>query len=257
MNSLNTQKVNDIINKYNQGLSLKEDVKIWYDNNIGVRKSNLPFILNEQELNEWEKCKLDVHYFAENYCKIQTGNGIVQIKLRDYQKDILDLFKNKHCILNSSRQMGKTVSTSISILHFTLFSDDKNVVIITNKGKTSEEVLSKIKGIYLQLPFFLQSGVSYWNISNILFENGCNIKTIKRKLPSDYNISDIDYLYMDEFSHIHTTILDYYWTIIKKLVSDNKCKIIITSTPNGNNLFHELVSKSELPHNDPNWNGFH
>jgi hypothetical protein len=65
--------------------------------------------MSPEEQEEYIKCALDVHYFTEQYCKVKTEDGSVgQIKLREYQKEILDNFVNSRFnILMASRQVGK------------------------------------------------------------------------------------------------------------------------------------------------------
>jgi len=50
-----------------------------------------------------------------------------------------------------------TISSSIFLLHSILFSNDKNIMIVANKGDTAIEIVDKIKSIYTLLPFFLKT----------------------------------------------------------------------------------------------------
>lgn len=65
--------------------------------------------MTDEELSEYTKCKLDVHYFAETYCKVKREDGSVgHIKLRDYQKDLINLYtQNSRSIAMCARQSGK------------------------------------------------------------------------------------------------------------------------------------------------------
>lgn len=131
INVLTTEKVNDIIEKNNKGEKLHQNEKIWFDNKVGVRKAGLKFASTKKELEEFTKCKMDVHYFANNYCHIKREDGTVgPMKLRDYQKDMIDLYKNKYCILMTSRQMGKCLSIST----LSTFKDENGITFNTNIG---------------------------------------------------------------------------------------------------------------------------
>lgn len=107
-----TKKVEDVTRRQNLGDKMHIDEKIWFDNKIGFRKAGLRFAATKKERDEWGKCALGINYFAESYCKIKLENGSIgSMKLRDYQKDIIDLYtKNRFSILMASRQMGKCVS---------------------------------------------------------------------------------------------------------------------------------------------------
>jgi hypothetical protein len=104
-----TQLVEQVTNKINDGILIKRFQNPWFQNEIGVRRAGITFRLSEDEIQEYIKCKLDIKYFAEKYCRVKTEDGSVNnIKLRDYQKDILDLYtKNRFSILCASRQVGK------------------------------------------------------------------------------------------------------------------------------------------------------
>jgi hypothetical protein len=118
--TLSTEKVDEILRKENLGLKLKMHEKLWMSNMPGVRKPNLKFAMTKDEIEEYTKCKLSVHYFANNHCQIKREDGTIgQMKLRDYQKDIIDLYNdNRYSILMASRQMGKCFSliTDVNIL---------------------------------------------------------------------------------------------------------------------------------------------
>lgn len=246
------ENVVEVTAKINDGYTIKRFMNPWFMGETGVRRAGCVYSITEEEVQEYIKCKLDIHYFSEKYCKIKREDGTVgPMKLRDYQKDILDLYtKNRFSILMASRQVGKTVSAAIAILHFVLFNNDKNVMIIANKGDTAIEIVDKIKSIYRLLPFFLQKGVKNWNQKSLIFENGCRIKTSARSKTPAIGFT-IDFLYMDEFAHIPSTIIEPYYTAAFPTVSAiSNSKIVITSTPNGMNMFYKLLAAAERPEGD-------
>ena len=123
-----TKGVDDVTSKINDGILLKRYQSPWFKNEVGVRRSGVTFFMTDDEIQEYIKCKLDIHYFAEKYCRVKTEDGSVQnITLRDYQKDILDLFSGRFSMLCGSRQIGKTINASITMLHFITFNNDKNI----------------------------------------------------------------------------------------------------------------------------------
>lgn len=106
---LTTEIINEIEEKENLGKILKRYEKLWFSNLRGIRKANLIFAMTDDEFEEYVKCKVSIHYFAEKYCSIKREDGTIgPMKLRDYQKDIIDLYsKNPRSILMASRQTGK------------------------------------------------------------------------------------------------------------------------------------------------------
>ena len=253
-----TRLVDEASDKINDGIVIKRYQNPWLKSEVGLRRAGVSFRMSPEEQEEYIKCALDVHYFTEQYCKVKTEDGSVgQIKLREYQKEILDNFVNSRFnILMASRQVGKTISASIFMLHTILFSNDKNIMIVANKGDTAVEIVDKIKSIYSLLPFFLKPGIKTWNQKSLTFENGCRIKTSARSKTPAIGFT-IDVLYLDEFAHIPSNIIEPYYTAAYPTVSAvQNSKIIITSTPNGMNLFHKLLTDAERPEGDPLKNNY-
>ena len=252
-----SENVSGLTEQMSDGIVIKNYQKPWFKNEVGVRKSGLSFEWTVEEIDEYVKCSQDIHYFAEKYCKIKRENGSVgPIKLRTYQKEILDLFKNNRVILCASRQCGKTVNAAITILHFITFNIDKNVMIVANLRDTTIEIIDKIKNIYINLPFFLKVGIKNWNQKSMICDNGCKIRTAARSKTPAIGFA-IDFLYLDEFAHIPSNIIEPYYTAVYPTVAAiENSKIIITSTPKGMNLFHKILTESQLPESDPKHTNF-
>jgi hypothetical protein len=147
-----TKLVDEVTSKINDGVVIKRFQNPWFSSEIGLRKAGITFKMTEDEIQEYIRCKLDIHYFAEKYCRIKTEDGSIQnIKLRDYQKEILDLYNNnRFSILMGSRQIGKTINSAITMLHYVTFNNDKNIMIVANIAGTTIEIIDKIKSIYFQ-----------------------------------------------------------------------------------------------------------
>lgn len=139
-----TKLVEDVTNNINDGVIVKRFQNPWFQNEIGVRRSGLTFMMTPDEIQEYIKCKLDIQYFAEKYCRIKTEDGSVQnIKLRDYQKEILNLYtNNRFSILCGSRQIGKCCefntevetedgdSVRIGVLYYDTVKSFRNLTLI-------------------------------------------------------------------------------------------------------------------------------
>jgi hypothetical protein len=253
-----TKLVDEATDKINDGIVVKRYQNPWLKSEVGLRRAGVSFRMTADEQQEYVRCALDVHYFVEKYCKVKREDGSVgSIKLRDYQKEILDNFvSNRFNILMASRQVGKTISSAIFMLHKILFDNDKNIMIVANKGDTAVEIVDKIKSIYSLLPFFLKPGIKTWNQKSLTFENGCRIKTSARTKTPAIGFT-IDVLYLDEFAHIPSNIIEpYYTAAFPTTAAVQNSKIIITSTPNGMNLFHRLLTDAERPEGDPLKNNY-
>ena len=259
----NTESVNDALSKINSGFILKRIENPFFQSivgeNFGLRRDGITFEYSDDELSEYTKCALDIQHFAEKYCWIKGDDGEpILIPLRDYQREILDDFQNhRFNILMASRQISKTIMSSITILHFVLFNNVKSCLVAANKLDTATEVIDKIKEMYQRLPFFLQQGIVNWNQKMILLENKSKIKGFATTKNSSIGNTG-DFLYLDEFAHLQDTIKSkFYKSIIPTIANIDNSKIIITSTPNGIDLFHKLLIDAEKLEGDPEKNNFH
>jgi hypothetical protein len=244
-----TKMIEEATEKINNGFVLSRLENPFFEKVVGLRTSGLTFKMSNEEQEEYIKCAIDIHYFARTYCYIKGEEGQpIIIPLRDYQNEILDnFFNNRFNILMASRQIGKTICSSIMMLHYVLFNNNKNVLVTANKLDTAVEVLDKIREIYQRLPFFLQQGIINWNQKFMVFENKSRIKGFATTKTSSIG-QTADFLYLDEFAYLPDNIADKFYKSVFPTVSNiENSKIIITSTPNGFNLFHKLLSEAEKP----------
>lgn len=265
-------KIINIIN--NNDLLIKTDYGFVPFSEINLT-SPLPLYRLELENGDWLECTDNHIVFIKGHhqkfvkdltiddyvlCKGDYINGVKVKRITNLKSKVsmvdITVDTNERSYYSNNILSHNTISAAILILHFCLFNKDKGVMIVANKGATVVEIIEKIKSIYKLLPFFLKVGIVNWNQSSITFDNGCRIKTDKRTKEPAIGFT-IDLLYLDEFAHIPNNIVEPYYTAVVPVVSSvNNSKIIITSTPKGLNLFHKLLTESELPEDDPNWNGY-
>lgn len=112
----NSELVEELTQKLNDGIVLKRYQNPWFKNEIGNRRAGITFAMTPEEIAEYIKCKTDIKYFAQKYCKIKVEDGSIKnLTLRDYQIDILELYQNRKSILCGSRQIGKCASSQTKI----------------------------------------------------------------------------------------------------------------------------------------------
>ena len=217
----------------------------FYENKIKLLKGDLVFQRTQEEIDEWKRCKNNILYFAETYCKLMTPEGIKHIVLRDYQKKYLQhLEKNRLSIYLACRQCGKTTTSAIFMLHYILFNIDKNALVLGNKRKTAVEILDKAKKIFDELPYFLKPGIYKWNEGEIVLDNGCRLMAEATTINSGISFT-FHCVLADEFAHIKPNIIDSFYNNIFPTITAAKARFIITSTQNGRNLFYRLYKAAE------------
>lgn len=102
----NAETVQNALNAIENGYNLP--VNPFFEKDISYKKADILYEYNEYELEEIKKCAMDVIYFANTYAYTMTDGGLQQIKLRDYQIDVLKAYQsNKEIAFMASRQIGK------------------------------------------------------------------------------------------------------------------------------------------------------
>ena len=221
------------------------DNKLYYQGIFGLRNAGVKLEYTKQQIQEIIKCTNDIPYFLKNYVKvIHPDKGLVPFELYDYQKEIIEYYKKyDRVIIMSSRQSGKTITTTGFLLHYILFNEAKNVAILANKGETARYILAILKDMYVNLPIWLQQGVLVWNKTFIELENKCKVLT---SATSDNALRGFsaNILYVDETAFINNW--DSFFSSVYPIISAGKnTKIIFSSTPLGLNHFAKLWFEAE------------
>lgn len=205
-------------------------------------------------LAEWKRCHDDIIYFAEKYCYVNDlDNGFHIVKLRDYQKELLHTYLDesdpdkRNTVVLSSRQSGKTETTSIFILHYILFNKEKKVAVLANGADLAREIVANIKAKYEMLPKFLQQGIKKvggWSAGRIKLENKCEMKAGATTTNSIRGFA-FNILFLDEFGVIEPKLANSFYTAVYPTVTSGKTsRIIISSTPKGINKLYDIWEKS-------------
>ncbi len=232
-------KVDKLLLAMEEGYNTSEHP--FYEGNPDYKKGNIVFEYTDWEMEEIKKCARDIVHFANTYCQVMTDEGYMKIQLRPYQERVLRSYQdNRWNIFLAPRQIGKTITSSIFLTWYLLFHFDKNVLLMSNKGATTKEIMDKIKAIVEGLPFFLKPGVIKKDVMTMMFDNKCRI--IGQNTTKTGGIGfTIHLLFLDEFAHIQESIKrPFYENVYPTLSSSKISRVIITSTPNGYDLFHDL-----------------
>lgn len=245
-----TKSINDLMIALDKGY--KPQVRMpFYEGKQMLRKGNIVFEYTDNEITEIAKCAKDIIYFAEKYAVVMTDEGIRKVKMREYQKDLLRSFQeNRFNVVVAARQMGKTVTASIFNAWYMLFNYDKTTLLLANKAETTKEIIDKAKVVMENIPFFMKPGILKYDVMSMRADNGCRLvgQSTTAKAGIGFTIHN---LYLDEFAHVHPTIVDsFYENVYPTLSSSNVSRINITSTQNGFNKFHEIYSNAVKGNNE-------
>jgi hypothetical protein len=244
----NTESVELALKGVAEGYKLKENPYLKSVRGALLRKANLPFKYTEDEIEILKIVIEDKIFFGNNFAKLKDGeHGWQNITLRDYQENLLNRYTNERWnIIMFPRQSGKTTTTVIEIVHFCISNIDKDCVVIAQSDKVVNEILGKIKECFAGLPFFMQPGFVSFNKKGFVLDNGCRL-SIGIAAESVVQGFSLDLLYIDEFAYIKPSLAKNFWSnVYPTLINNPKSRCIITSTPNGRNLFFELWKGAEL-----------
>lgn len=246
-NYINKQIVEIILYKYNNGLPITRKDNIFHHGIVGTLKAGYKYVRNTQEDEEYFKCKNDIIYFIETYCKLQTP-VLKTIKLRQYQIECIAEYNNNR-FLNylTSRQTGNSQILAAMYLWEMIFNR-KSIAHISDKLNTGRDFLNKLKTMYLHLPYFLKPNIEIFNSKNLKFSNSAQIKISTKFLSSNFDIYSIQ-----EYSRFKK---DKLYNIYPMVLASKDSKIVISSQPNGFNHYYTLTTNSERKLGDPKKNAF-
>jgi hypothetical protein len=223
-----------------------------YLGNQNLKRSNVKHIWTPDQVTEWVKCSQDPIYFIETYVKIvNIDKGLVGFSLYEYQQDIvLKAVENRFVICKMPRQCGKTTTIVGVMLWYILFHENYSIAILAHKLSQSREILSRIQLAYEHLPKWLQQGIAEWNKGNIELENGSKILASATS-SSAIRGGSFNLVYLDEFAFVDNNMqADFFASVYPTISSGTTSKVLITSTPNGLNMFYKLWIDSEEGKND-------
>ena len=192
-------------------------------------------------LQEYKKCMDNPIYFVETYVKvISLDDGMVPFVLYPYQRRMFEQFQeNRFSIVLACRQSGKSISACAYLLWYVLFTPEKTVAILANKGATAREMLNRITLMLENIPFFLQPGSKALNKGSLEFSNNSRILAAATSGSSIRGMS-VNLLYLDEFAFVERAA-EFYTSTYPVISAGKDTKVIVTSTANGiGNQFHKI-----------------
>ena len=142
-----------------------------------------------------------------------------------------------------------SVTTAIYCLWVILFHIDKTALILSKSGPAGQDLVKKIKDMYLHLPYYLKAGTLKWNQSEISFDNNSSIST-EPFSPTAGLGKTINFLILDEFAWCPANEVElFYNNIVPTVTTITNSNVCIMSTQNGRNYFYTLWHAAETKQN--------
>jgi hypothetical protein len=218
-----------------------------YLGNRNLKRASVPIEWTKELVQEFGKCAKDQTYFIKNYCRIvNVDRGLVNFDLWQFQEEMVVKFENNRFVIcKMPRQVGKTTTVAAYMLHKVLFNENYSIAILANKDRQAREILSRIQLMFEHLPRWLQQGVVEWNKGNIELENGSKILSSATS-SSAVRGGSFNLVYLDEFAFVPNNIQEEFFASVYPTISSGETtKVLITSTPNGMNMFYKIWTDSE------------
>lgn len=166
-----------------------------------LRSAKEKITLKPWQEEELKKCADDPEYFIRNYCYINTkGNGMQLFNLRPRQvQELKNMQENRFIKSDWYRQSGHSTTVLAYMLWDTVFSKKihLNVYLGEKDGRCREE-FTKVKEMYINLPYWMQPGVKTWTNNLIVLSTGSRIMARIAKADGIRSLAP-DITFIDDF----------------------------------------------------------
>ena len=224
-----------------------------YNGNQNLSGAREEVEMTPEQVIEFGKCAANPLYFIETYVQIvNVDKGLIPFEMWDFQREIVELVTstNRYTICKMPRQVGKTTTVAAILLHYALFNEMFSTAILANKLSQAREILGRIQMAFEHLPKWLQQGVVEWNKGYIELANGSKILASATSSSAIRGTSQ-NLIYLDEFAFVPNHLQEeFFQSVYPTISSGQTSKVVITSTPNGLNMFYKLWKDSEEGRND-------
>ncbi len=143
-----------------------------------------------------------------------------------------------------------TTTVGALLLWYALFNENFSIAILANKQAQAYEILDRITSAFEYLPKWLQQGVVEWNKGRVELANGSKIIASATSSSAIRGTAQ-NLIYLDEFAFIPSSLQEQFFNSVYPTISSGQTsKVVITSTPNGLNMFYKLWADSEQNKNE-------
>lgn len=184
-----------------------------------------------------------VSFIGEHGKIIHPVKGVIPFKLYKHQKELIHSYhENRFNIVHSARQTGLTAITAMYAFHHAFFTNNKTVIIVSNKQLNATNILDRMRITWNSLPEFHKSAnrLIVNNKNEMSFINGSKILALSSRSGAIRGVS-ANLVIMDNFAHLPRSHQEDFFMSVLPLVQYTNGKLIITSTAaSTNTLFKDI-----------------
>ena len=200
--------------------------------------------MTQEEIKILNQVTKDPFFFSHFVWVVNPVLGRVRFELYPYQKAVLLQFlKERFNIILKCRQMGLTELISMFCLWLAMYHPNKKINIISIKDTIAKKVLKRIKFMYKNLPWYLQTPIingrpgEFGSTESMEFSNGSVIESIPTSEQAGRSES-LSLLVIDEAAAVRWA--NAIWAAALPTLSTGG-SAIINSTPLGTGGFYHSM----------------
>lgn len=113
-----------------------------------------------------------------NYIQTDTGiEPVLCLYKTDKKENMYDteVDSTEHSYYSNGIKSHNTTITVCFLLWYVLFHSHKAIAVLANKGSSAMDIVGRIETAYINLPKWIQQGVSSWNKGSFQLENGSSV----------------------------------------------------------------------------------
>ena len=182
-----------------------EVYKITLENGLTLKCADTHILIDRENKEVFAK------YSLGKFIKVKGADKyskVIKVENLGYSENMYDLTvdSKSHTYYTNDILSHNTVTVGTYLCWKGNFNKNPiNIGIVANKASGSMEVLSKIKNMYIELPFWMQKGIEVWNKTAIEFGDHTRIMC---DVPSgdSFRGFTINYVYTDECNKFNQKI---------------------------------------------------
>lgn len=211
-----------------------------------TKKAHATGKYTKKQIEQLKKCSdpdTGYMYFIENFFYIQHPvQGKMIMKPYEFQRRMIESYHTHRNVISlCPRQQGKTTCAAAYLLWYSMFNNDKTILIAAHKYSGAQEIMLRIRYGYELCPDHIRCGVVNYNKGTMEFDNGSRIVSTTTTENTGRGMS-VSLLYCDEMAHLQSNIATEFWASISPTLSTGG-RVIITSTPNSDEDQFALIWK--------------
>lgn len=188
------------------------------------------------------------YLFVKNFLKIANKKGeVVSFVWNKPQKDFIDNLDSYNIILKS-RQMGLSVCVCSLAIYYAITEPNCVCLMLSHNDESTRAIFNKLKAIYNSLPTPLKPKLLRNNRSELQLANGSIIScsTMGRTDKGRGNTAKL--IHISEFAFVNSEVATKQLLSLEQALRPDG-HLIIESTANGLNFFHNHYQKSKKKEN--------